>query len=210
MATVAETLNKHLGQVLDTDNALYKSLISDPEGTPAGTVNNPTDYNIGVLAGMLEWNRDLTKTLVKQLDLTQATGKYLDFIAHDHLGIFRHASESDTDFVTRIQDYIVGAKVSPGAIIYHMRKFSSTEPQILEGEQDGAFADVSFSDVYQGFRDVVDNLFVFPALTVGSDSQAFFFILILEDTAAADVTALFEELERLVAAGIEYEVQITY
>jgi hypothetical protein len=213
MSNISETLNKYLRAIFDVEDSIYKSIISDSSGVPAGTINNPMDYNIGAIAGMLEWMRNLSIDLVDQLFLNLAEGKWLDFIAHRHIGIVRYSGESDVDYISRIQKFIMADKVSPASIIYYTTPFSSPgAPQILEGEVDAAFAYASFSDNYDLFQNQSpgpqNNWWIMPAIPVGASSVAFFFVLRLENTSSADIEKVIDIVDRWKAEGIGYRIQI--
>lgn len=214
MSTIAESVNKYL-QIFDQSDSLYLALLSNVGGVPNMTINNPTDFNIGAIANMLEWNRRLTISLRDQLYLNKATGKFLDLITFQHIGILRFPGESIADFVLRIQQLIINPKVSPASIIYHTRQFSSpADPVIVEGAQDSAFADVTFSDQYKSFKNQTPgpelNHWILPAITVGSAGGLYFFTLILENTPNNKIGELVDWVDRLIAAGVGYEIQINY
>ena len=213
MATAAQLLDKYLVAIFDTDHEIYKSLISDVNGIPKPTIENPMDYNNGAIAGSLEWVRQLSLDLAQQIFLNKAEGKFLDYMVHDHIGLVRFENESDPDYQARVKDYIIAHKVSRAAIIFYARPYSTTEPEILDGSDDTAFADVTFSDVYNSFQSEQTagpfvNWWVLPALTT-TGSSAYFFIIRLMDTATEDIAKVLDMLEKWHAAGIEYELQIT-
>lgn len=212
MSTIAQTLNEYL-RFFDWDDPVFKSLVSNPAGVPEPTITNPMHFNIGYMANLLEWNRKLVLKLLTQLDLTQAESQYLDLIAHKHLGITRYSGETNAEFVARIQVFVIAHKVSPASIIYHTKQFSSPgDPVLLEGPLDSAFADVTFTDNYQTFQNQApgdDYLWwVQPAITVGADGGLFFFILILQNTPDADIPKVIDLVDRLIAAGVNYQIQI--
>ncbi len=210
--TIVDQLNRYLQAIFNTNDVIYKSAVADKDGVPAGVINKPTDFNSGQIANVLEYLRGLSKDLLKQIFLDQAEGKYLDLIAQDNIGLTRYAGESDVDFVARIQKFLIADKISKAAIIFCMRPFSSPgEPVILEGEQDAAYATFSFAGVYSTFQiaapPVYLNHFVFPAIS-RSQQSAFFFVIQLENTPAADIFKVIDLLNRIVAAGIVFEIQI--
>lgn len=210
---ITNTLNKYLKAIYDINDDIYKSLISDETGVPAGVINTPIDYNLGVIASVLQYTVTLYIDLVSQIFLDESEGTYLDLIAHNHIGIVRYTGETDANYITRIQKFILNEKTSPTAIIVAARPFSSVEPIIVEGATDSAFADWTFSDNYTSFQNQTAgaefDYWIMPAIAIGQDSSAFFFILILENTTEAQVPELLDMLERYVAAGVSYEVQIT-
>lgn len=213
MATVAEWFDKYLRALHDTDDPIYKSLISDVDGVPAGIITTPMDFNAGAVASVFEWIRQLSLCLSDQLVLSTASGKYLDLMVHEHIGIVRFESESDTDYIDRVRDYIIANKVSRAAIIHHTRPYSSPgDPEILDGTDDAAFADVSYADVTTGFQasstGPFDTWWVFPALSSSIGGTAYFFVLKLQNTASGDIAKVVDIVNRWIAAGIRYELQI--
>jgi hypothetical protein len=162
---------------------------------------------------MLEWVRLLSKGLQNQLDLTLAATKYLNFIIQGLIGIARYESESDSDYLDRAVTFIIARKVSEASIIYYTIPFSSPGlPQILDGTET-AFADVSFSDNYSEFQNKTPGSpefdhWIFPAIATSSSGGAYFFILRLENTVAADIIKVVDLVNRWIAAGIRYEIQI--
>lgn len=211
--TIAETFNKYLRALYDTEDALYKILIADPNGVPAPVVTQPQDVHIGAIASTFEWVRQLAKSLVLQLFLNQATGKFLDFLVHNHIGIVRYEGESDDSYRHRVQVYIIAPKVSRAAILYYTRPFSSPNPPaILDGLDDAPYADLTFADVYESFQNEAPGpeylYWVFPAITLPVSASAYFFILQLENTPLSEVPAVLNLVDRWVAGGISYEIQI--
>ncbi len=213
MSTVAKLLNKYLASIYDTDHEVYKSLVADVDGVPAGAILKPTDFNNGAIAGMLEWERQLALSLLAQFNLLTAEGDFLELMVHKHIGIVRFEGETDVDYAQRVQDYIIAQKVSPATIIFYTRPFSTPgEPELLDASEDVAFADLSFSDVYTLFQNEAAgpefDYWVFPALTTSLGSGAYFFILRLENTPSSDIAKVIDLVNRWIAAGIEYEIQI--
>lgn len=211
--TTAVWLNKYLRALYETDDPIYKSLVADVDGIPAGTINNPQDYNAGAVANMLEFVRQLSLCLIDQLFLDRASGKYLTLTTHEIIGIVKFEGESNSVFVSRIQDYILGYKVSRAAIIFYTRPFSSPgEPQILDGLDDAAFADVSYSDnntMFQlGVNPPFTNWWVLPGVTISEQGASYFFVLRLENTASADIVKVVDLVNRWKGDGIGYEIQI--
>lgn len=213
MATVAEWFDKYLRALHDVSDPMYQSLVSDVTGVPAGTIDSPMDYNKGAVASVFEWERQLALCLMQQLVLTTATGKFLDLMLHDHVGIVRFEGDTDTEYQDHARNYIIAHKVSRASIIFYTRPYSSPgEPEILDGADDAAFADVSYSDVYTGFEATstgpFDGWWVFPALSSGIGGTAYFFVLRLENTASGDIAKVVDLVNRWIASGIRYELQI--
>ncbi len=216
MSTIAEQLDDMLMAIVDPEDEIYKSLISDKEGTPESDPVNPVDLNIGATAGILEWNRRIAKSLLTQLFFDQSEGMFLDLIAHKYIGMPRGGGESDTEYRNRIMDVILGHKVSPASIIFYSRPYSSKEPIIYEGSQGAAYAGLSYAGVYDEMliehseKPQMIGQWVFPAMAIRVEGSDCFFVLFLEDTDPADLPMLVDKLNRLIAAGVEYEIRIKY
>lgn len=172
-------------------------------------VLKPTDYNIGVIASILEYLRQSDKEFVLQLYLDKAVGEWLDYIAIERFGIMRLDGETPEQWVDRIIDIIIGPKLSKAAIIYNTRKFSVDEPAIVEGI-DGAFCDVSFEGYYkESFFDSERGKWVIPAIIQDLSSDEFYFRLYLTGTTESDIMNVVNTVDRIKAAGIEYEIRIS-
>lgn len=213
MGTIAKEFESYLKLFNQNDN-LFKVIFSDSSGVEEDEINTPLDFNIGVVAGMLEWNRRLTLSLLNQLNFSESTGIFLKYFANDILAIFKYSGENDEDFKERITERIFGYKCSPASIIKAVEKYSSKTPEILEGEFESAFADVTFTDVY----DTVicanpepspwSELWIFPAVAVGQDSAAFFFNLIMYDVADNNIDKVIDTVNNWKAAGVDYNIMI--
>lgn len=210
---ITKLLDKYLKSKFDIDHSIYKAFISNAVNTPPASPTDPSNLDIGAIANTLEWVRLLSKGLQNQLDLTLANTKYLNLIIQDHVGIVRADGESDSDYLDRAVDYMIAPKVSVASIIYHTIPYSSPgPPQIIDGTET-AFADVSFSDNYSEFQNLTPGspeygYYIFPALAAESYGGAYFFVLQLENTAATDIPAVVDLVNRWIAAGIRYEIQI--
>ena len=217
MSNNADKLNQFLKALYDVEDPTYKVLVADPGGTPEVTIVNPIDLNLGVIADLLEWNRLLTITFLKQLFFDQTQGKFLDLIAHDHFGLIRASGESDSVYIDRVKNIILGRKISPASIIVNTTPYSSPNPPIIiEGDQEQMYADVSFTEYYQDSFQVLISTsakypvgdWVLPAIAFSFDAGAFFFILILEIIDSNDLPAVIDIVDRHIAAGIDYEIWI--
>lgn len=208
--TIAARIEKLLGMLYNkATDPVFRALIADSAGVENPTISDPRDFNCGAVAEMLEWNRRLAAGLEKQLDISQASGIWLDYAIHVHVGLPRFSGETDSQYVERISEYLIGPKCSPGAIVAFFRRYSpGGEPFIYEGESDSAFADASFAGEYTGFWLADGSAYVFPAIACGSDSQAFYFQLFLYGTPAADIAAVIEAINRYKMAGVEAQVYI--
>ncbi len=216
MSTIADKLNRELREIFDTGDDIYKALVADPDGTPEVTIVNPADYNIGAMANLLEYNRELSKCLIDQLDFNLQTGIYLTLTVHELLGEFRYEGETDAQMVARIQGYILDYKVSRTAIILGTTKFSTPgTPEILRCSSDIMYCDVGYCDstgaVFEVASGDFQGEFVTPGYTslLGSGTP-FCFRLILENTTLAQLPELADVVDRWVASGIQVIIEIEY
>lgn len=144
MDNITKTLNKYLKAKFDVNHPIYQAFIANSANTPPGSPANPSDLDIGAIANMLEWVRLLGKGLQNQLDLEQASTKYLNLTLHELMDIVRYEGENDTDYLARAITFIIAPKVSQASIIFHSIPYSSPGlPQIIIGGET-AFADVTF------------------------------------------------------------------
>ncbi len=212
MNTLAPIINKHLKAIFDTEDPVYHALIADDTGTPEVSPVNPSDMKIGAIANPLEWNRRLTLSLVKQLRFDQAEGIFLRLMIDDFLGFMRAAGENDAQYKARVVDMVLGPKISPAAIIYNARPYSTTEPYLETNDFNMAYDD----DFYDDYYDTVQltnppayiGQWVMPAVTRNVRGMIFFFVLFVSNTPDDQVPILMEKINSLIAAGIEFEVQV--
>jgi hypothetical protein len=213
MGNVTTTINDHLTAIFDVSDALYKLLFSDSAATVPDNPANPIQLGLGIMADLLEWNRLLSLSLLLQLNFKNSTGIYLDMIANEYFGIIRASGETDDEYKVRVIDIILGIKVSPAAIINSMKPYSSsTAPKLYEGNRGTAYADCSYSDVYAQFTisDKTSKMYgqvVYPAITTLGNAL-FYLLIILSNTPLKQIPAILDKLSRIVAAGVDYEIQI--
>lgn len=212
MATIAISLKDLLAPIFETDDPIFKSVVADTTLPPEVIVTNPNQYNAGAIGNQIEYLRRLGLFYLTQLLLENAEGKFLDYMAFELIGIVRYTGENDADFIARLQKFILAPKVSPASIIMCLRPFSNSEPIIIEGLQDTAFADVTYSDNYRVFKVVTPgpefDFFVQPAISAGPGDGGFFFLVTLDGTNQADIFKVLDILNRWIAAGVIYEVEI--
>lgn len=216
MNTIANEVVKYLEALLDPNDDFFKIVLADKEAVPPNIVNTPSDYDIGMLSNFLEWNRQLAISLLKQLVITTAQGKFLDFILHTHCNIVRLSGELDEDYIDRAISYIIAPKVSPSTIIHYTKKFSRPGiPKIYEGSLDSMFSDVSFASYYDSIRvDDPDSPYylwhIVPAITRSVQSSIYFFVLELQNLTMGEVPELIDTVNRWKASGIDYEIRVVY
>lgn len=209
---ISENLNRYLEQIFDTEDSIYKAIFSDITGISAGIINVPNDYDIGAIANLLEWNRNLSKSLLLMLNLQNAIGIWLDLIAHVHLGLVRFPEESDIDYKNRIINYIIAPKKSPASIVYYTIPFSNPGlPQLIESPSDIAYSDVTYASFYKKFKQTggqFDQWWILPAIAFSESASSYFFVLVLQNTNVDDVPKLVDLVNRWKTSGINYEIRI--
>lgn len=216
MNTIAKKLNELL-VMFDTRDAVYRSVVSNEDGVPNPTITKPTDFNIGAIADLLEWNRRLTISLQKQIFLNQASGNLLDEFCLTMFNIYRNEGETDAEFAERVRQYILSHRLSPASIIKAVERYSSLLPEIIEGQIDSAFSDVIFSDIYfsawqhvEPAPDPYAGWWFLPAITCGADGGEFFFILVMYNLAPEDVLTVVDIVDEWKAAGVGYMIEVRY
>lgn len=210
--TSADLLNKFLKAKYDTSDPIYKALISDSSGVESPTVNIPADFNIGAIAGSLEWIRQLDLYLKNQLQLDTSSGMFFKLITEQYINITAYPSEIQADLVNRIISFILDPKISEASIIKVMIPYSSPGlPEILTNDEQ-MYADASFSDNYSSFQNTTPGIefgyWVMAAIAGNGSAFEYFFILRLENTSSSDIMKVIDIMSRWVAAGIEYEIRI--
>lgn len=214
MATVAQLFDQYLKGVADVSDPIYRAIWARSEVVPPVNPTGPNDLDIGAVSNIFEWTRKLSRSLIDQLNLQNAEGVFLEFLAWEVMGIPRYKGETDDDWRRRIGEFLLNPKKSKAAIILIMRQFSpGGEPLVLSAETDSAFADVTYSDFYETVEldmpgTVFDGIYVLPAYTAGSNSNAYYFLLVLFDTPANRASWVLDYAERWKAAGIDYDVRI--
>lgn len=212
MATIAEKVDQLLRR-FDKEDPLYKALVSDVNGVPAGTINIPTDYDIGAIGSVLEYTRQLAMCLLTQMRTDLADTVFVDLVGQQVLGIARFSGESDTDYVNRMYFELFGWKVTCPAIVNAAWQFSPGGiPQCLPGDQGVAYADYSFASMYEQFQNQTPgnefDYWTWPAIAGSGVSGSFFFVLIVQGTPPADVPKVVQVVNSLIAAGVDWELQV--
>lgn len=212
--TIQDRVNNNLRVLFDiNDDPIYKSLICDKDGTNPDTVTKPTDIDIGAITSQIEYLRRLSVSLLKQLYIDQASGEFLEYQLEEFFGSLRATDETDAAWVQRTMDLVFNQKVSNASIIFALRPYSSIEPQLsLVVSDESAFADFSYADVYVKDETTLDGetVFVLPALAENFDSSFYTFKVILYDTETSDLFAVTDLINKIIAAGISYILQINY
>lgn len=200
-----EILDQKL-KIYNVNAGEYLKLIGDAtKTTPVfTTIVKINDINTGAISNPLEYIRRLKSFFVNQLDLRTAVEDWLDYQGKHIYNIKRNAGETDSQYSARIIEVIVGSGCSP-VVIKHLLENYGNNVQILEGIDDGAFSDVSFSDCY---RDFDGPPIVKAALTGQEGGMPFFFRVIMEDVDPGDYKLIIDLIKKLKAGGISFIVQI--
>lgn len=205
MGDITDKINKNLDTLFDIENdAIYRSLVCDKDGTIPETITIPTDIKIGALASQIEYLRKLSISLAEQIFLDQAEGEFLQYTLNNFFNSLKLSDETDAAWVSRTLASVFRAKVSNASIIYILRPYSSAEPIIEFVYEDSAYADFSYADCY-----ITDlDQYVLPAVAEDYDSEFFTIKIILYDTSDSDLVTVYGILEVMIAAGISYYLEI--
>jgi len=172
-------------------------------GNHNAKINTP---NTGAISNPLEYLRGFNSYLVDQLNLTTASDDWLDYIGKTFYNISRSAGETDAAYSQRIIETVVAIKFSPLALKNVLENYGDNV-QIVEGIDDGAFSDVSFSDNARNYN-LPGEWVVKAALAGDPDGFPFFFRVIMENVAASDRLIVINVINSYRAAGVSYIVQI--
>ena len=210
---ITDTINESLDALFNVeDDRIYKALVCDSAGTIPATITKPTDIDIGIIASQIEYLRRLSIDLLKQMYIDQASGEFLKYQLEEFFSSLKLEDETDVEWVLRTIAIVFQQKVSRATIIFSLRSFSTQEPVISSVVEDSAFADFSYADVY--VKDKVlfgtEYVFVLPAVAENYSSAFFTIKITLHDTPASDIYTVQGILDRILAAGISYVLQIIY
>lgn len=214
MATVARLFDNYLDGVHDISDPIYRALWAKHDSVLPAPYTHPNDADLGAASNIFEWTRKLCLSLVDQLNLQKAEGNFLKLLAWDLMDVPKYKDETLDHWRQRIADFVRAPKKSKAAIIYIMRQFSpGGEPVISTGEADSAFADVTYADWYESVRldmpgTAFDGIYVLPAYSAGTNSNVYYFLLVLYDTPADLGSWVVDYVNRWKAAGIDYDVRI--
>jgi len=196
---------------VDTD-PIYKVLICDKDGVPETVISKPTDFNIGAIANNIEYLRRLGKDLVKQLYIDQASGEFLKYELETFFKSLRLQDETEASWIARTISLVFQPRVSQASIIYALRPYSSMEPEIITGGGDSAFADSSFADRYTKYQTTFDGetFVVYPAYGQTASSSYYSIVVILYDTPSASLYTVSDIINKYIAAGISFKIEIRF
>jgi hypothetical protein len=211
---ITDRINNNLLALFDPENDdIYKALISDQDGTIPTTVSKPTDFDVGVIGSQIEYLRQLSITLLKQIYLDEADSEFLEYTLNTFFDSFQSNNESDADWLQRVINTVFSQKVSKASIIFLMRPYSpGGEPEVTNIITDNAFADYSYCDIYSSGNTTLDGETIYYLAAVADTfAGAFFTIKVtLYDTEYTDIFIAQDLLKEIVAAGISVILQITY
>lgn len=212
---ITDRINNELDALFNIeDDPIFKRFVCDKDGTIPENITIPTDIDIGALASMIEYLRRLSIDLRKQLYIDQASGEFLKYQLEEFFGSLRLEDESDDQWVQRTIATVFQQKVSRATIIYSLRPYSTQEPIISNVIEDSAYADFSFADVYLKYKATnpygTGYVFVFPAVAENYSSSFFTIKITLYNTLSSDIFTVQSILDKILAAGISYVLQIIY
>lgn len=210
---ITDRINNNLSALFDVnDDPLYKALISDKNGTIPATITKPTDIDIGVIASQIEYLRQLSINLVKQMYIDQAQTDFLEFVLNNYFSSLKLQDETDAQWVQRTIATVFNQKVSRAAIIFLLRPFSSQEPEITDVSLENALADFSYADIYESGETELDGktIYYFTAVAESFESAFFTIKIILYDTPSTEIVTVQDIIHKITAAGITTILQITY
>ncbi len=161
MADTAVELLTKLLTFFNEDNQIYKDLIGDASKSDNITAVDPdhvtvNEINRGAIGNVVEYLRRLRAFLIDGMDMQDAVGYSLLWWGLDAYGIDKPPGWTDADYKDFIVARILETNDGPVAISEFLKRYASTV-QIIEGIDDGAFSDVSFSDCYVDFQAVATS-----------------------------------------------------
>lgn len=212
---ITDRINNELDALFNTeDDSIYRAVVCDKDGTIPESITDITDIDAGAITNMIEYLRRLSIDLLKQLYIDQASGEFLRYQLETFFSSLQLEDESDVQWVQRTIATVFQQKVSRASIIFSLRPYSSREPEITNIVSESAYADFSFADVY--IADKAANpygtgyVFVLPAVAENYSSSFFTIKITLYNTLSSDIYTIQDILDKVLAAGIDYKLQITY
>lgn len=209
---ITDRINNNLSALFNSEDEVYRALISDKYGTIPETITKPTDIDTGVIASQIRYLRRLSVNYVEQMFIDEASHEFLKYILNNFFDSLQLEDESDAQWVQRVIATIFSQKVSRAMIIFSLRPFSSQEPEITNVLSESAFADFSYADVYtSGKTTLGDEIILYLAAVAEDYESAFFTIKVtLYNTLSSDIYTVQDILDKIIAAGISVILQINY
>jgi len=205
-------VNDSLRTIFNVDDPIYKTVICDYNGSPDPVITKPVNFNLGALTNNIEYLRQFSIDLLKQIRVDFASGEFLKYIFETFFNSLRLENESEDSWRDRTVSLIFQPRVSKASIIRALRPFSSIDPVVIDGGGDSIFADVSFADRYMKSIQTVagKNFYVFPAYAQEDSSSAYSIIVVLYNTNSSDLYTVANLLNKYIAAGISFKIEIKY
>lgn len=209
-ANITTRINDSLKSLFNIDDIIYQALICDYTGSIPDTISKPSDIDIGAMASMIEYLRLLSLSLSKQIYMDQSSGEFLTFILDEYMQVPRLTGETDSVWASRAKSVLFQPKVSRAALISLLRPYSSDEPVIINEASNAMYADCSFADRYSAYSTTVDGskFSVYPAIAETFNNILFSIIIKLTKTKPEDYSSVTDLLEKSIASGIYYTIQI--
>lgn len=203
-------VNDSLKAIFNTDDPVYKAVICDKDGIPETSIVKPIDFNLGAITNNIEYLRRLGQDLVKQLYIDQASGEFLKYELETFFKSLRLQNETESAWIARTISLVFQPRISKASIIYALRPYSSQEPEIIQGGGDSAFADVSFADRTIKYNTIFDGeiFTVYPAFAQTVSSSFYSIVIILYDTPASALYTVSDIINKYIAAGISFKIEI--
>lgn len=209
---VTDRINSNLSALYDIEDPIYKSLICDKDGTIPSTITKPTDRDIGVIASQIEYLRQAAIYFLQQIYIDEAGDEFLKYQLETFFNSYRLENETNEEWIQRTFVTIFQQKVSKASIIFALTPYSSLTPVVNTISLGSGYADFSFADTYVDAEVIFEGetIIVLPAIAE-SDSSSFFTIrIILYDTPSEDIFTVQSIIEKTIAAGIIYILEIQY
>ena len=208
--SIIDRVNNNLATLYDIENEIYKSFICDQNGIIPSEITKPTDIDIGAITSQIEYLRQLSICLVRQLFLDEAAEEFLAYQLTEFFGSLRLENESDVDWVQRTIATVFQPKVSRATLIFSLRPYSSEEPVIENVLSDAMFANYSFASRYRKFRATWSGSekTVYPATSRNFAFSLFTIRIVLVDTPTNKLFTVGNIIRGVLAAGISYELVI--
>jgi hypothetical protein len=200
-----EVLNDRL-RIFNRESGPYLELVGDAtRATPVFSSEvKINDINTGAVSNVVEYLRRFAVFLILQLDLSQASGDWLDYIAELAYSMVRGYGETDAQFFYRIESTIFSNGPSPISIEDALAPYA-TLVQVIEGIDDGAFSEVSFTECYRNF----DSPQIVKAAIAGQEGgMPFFFRVIMVGADPTKARLILDTIMRLKAAGVSFVVEL--
>ena len=210
-ANITTRINDALKDLFNIDDIIYQALICDYTGSIPDTISKPSDIDIGAMASMIEYMRLLSLSLSKQIYMDQSSGEFLSFILDEYMQLPRLTGETDEVWATRAKKILFQPKVSRAALISLLRPYSTEEPVIINEASNAMYSDCSFADRYSAFTTTTGGkkMVVYPANSETYNNIMFSIIIKLTKTNPDDYASVTDLLEKSIASGIYYTIQVT-